>query len=118
MLTRWIYHLSRKVDWDADKRGGRYEGPKEDRADGFLHFSAASWVVERARRHRIRETALLLLEVDAYTLIPNLKSKTFRGGDLFPLLYGSLHAAVAASEFELSLGPNGLHLFTPIKAFR
>ena len=115
MKRRWIYHLSRKVDWDAAKRVGHYEGSKEDRTDGFLHFSTASQVVESARRHRAGETGLLLLGVDAYSLAPNLKWETSRGGGLFPHLYGSLHVAKVATEIELPLGPNGLHLFPQMK---
>ena len=63
MNKRWIYHLSRRADWERAKLSGSYPGSAEDTADGFLHFSTASQVVESARKHRAGETGLVLLAI-------------------------------------------------------
>lgn len=112
---RWIYHLSRRADWDRAKSDGAYHGSREDTADGFLHFSTALQVAASAAKHRAGETGLVLLEVDAAKLGDALKWEPARGGDLFPHLYGPLPADAVAAEFELPLGPDGLHVFPEMK---
>ena len=115
MSNRWIYHLSRRADWEAAKGTGRYTGSNEDRADGFLHFSTATQVVESTRKHRAGETGLVLLEVDADALGTNLKWEPSRGGQLFPHLYGDLPADAVKAEHDLPLGDDGAHVFPPMK---
>ena len=73
--------------------------------------------METAWRHRAGETDLLLLEVDAYTLAPDLKWGTSHGGDLFPHLNGSLRVTMVATKFELPFGRNGQHLYPPMKDY-
>ena len=104
MNKRWIYHLSRRADWERAKLSGSYPGSAEDTADGFLHFSTASQVVESARKHRAGETGLVLLEVDALVLGEPLRWEPSRGGQLFPHLHGPLPTNAVAVEFDLPLG--------------
>ncbi|UUX51668.1 DUF952 domain-containing protein [Nisaea acidiphila] len=113
---RWIYHLSRHSDWERAKTDGSYAGSREDTADGFLHFSTALQVAESAAKHRAGETGLVLLEVDAEKLGDALKWEPARGGELFPHLYGPLPVAAVVAEFDLPLGPDGLHQFPDMKA--
>tara|TARA_E500000318_G_scaffold67274_1_gene62090 strand:+ start:1272 stop:1637 length:366 start_codon:yes stop_codon:yes gene_type:complete len=113
---RWIYHLSRRADWDRAKAAGSYEGSREDTADGFLHFSTALQVAASAAKHRSGESDLVLLEVDSAALGEALKWEPARGGELFPHLYGSLPAGAVAAEFDLPLGEDGLHVFPAMKA--
>lgn len=113
---RWIYHLSRRPDWDRARSEGAYAGSREDNADGFLHFSTALQVAESAAKHRKGEAGLVLLEVDAQKLGTALKWEPARGGELFPHLYGPLPVSAVAAEFDLPLGPDGLHLFPDMKA--
>jgi len=113
---RWIYHLSRRADWERAKADGSYAGSREDNADGFLHFSTALQVAASAAKHRAGEAGLVLLEVDADKLGDALKWEPARGGDLFPHLYGPLPVAAVAAEFDLPLGPDGLHQFPDMKA--
>ncbi len=113
---RWIYHLSRRADWDRAKAAGSYEGSREDTADGFLHFSTALQVAASAAKHRSGESDLVLLEVDSAALGEVLKWEPARGGELFPHLYGALPASAVAAEFDLPLGEDGLHVFPAMKA--
>jgi len=113
---RWIYHLSRRTDWDRAKLAGSYEGSREDTADGFLHFSTALQVIGSAAKHRSGEVGLVLLEVDASALGVALKWEPARGGELFPHLYGPLPVSAVTDEFDLPLGEDGLHVFPAMKA--
>lgn len=113
---RWIYHLSRRADWDRAKAAGSYAGSREDTADGFLHFSTAFQVAASAAKHRSGERDLVLLEVDSAALGEALKWEPARGGELFPHLYGPLPASAVAAEFDLPLGEDGLHVFPAMKA--
>ena len=115
MNKRWIYHLSRRADWARAKSAGSYQGSAEDTADGFLHFSTASQVVESAAKHRAGEKDLVLLEVDAHALDEGLRWEPSRGGQLFPHLYGPLPADAVIAEFDLPLGPDGAHVFPTMK---
>lgn len=115
MNKRWIYHLSRRPDWEQAKQSGAYVGSAEDTADGFLHFSTADQVVESARKHRSGESGLVLLEVDAERLGDSLRWEPSRGGQLFPHLYGSMPVSAVAAEFDLPLGQDGEHVFPEMK---
>ena len=108
---RWIYHLSRRADWDRARAAGSYEGSREDTADGFLHFSTALQVIGSAAKHRSGERGLVLLEVDSAALGEALKWEPSRGGDLFPHLYDVLPMAAVTEVCELPLGPDGAHVF-------
>jgi len=106
-----IYHMCHAEEWAAAVAAGVYRGSSQDRADGFMHFSTATQIVESARRHRAGQDGLLLLAVDAARFGDRLKWEPSRGGDLFPHLYGPLDPAESASAVALPLGPDGLHVF-------
>jgi uncharacterized protein (DUF952 family) len=90
MTENLVYYLARRGEFEQAREGDFYLGSREDRADGFIHFSTASQVRESARRHRAGETDLLLLEVDAASLGAELRWEAARGGQLFPHLHGKL----------------------------
>ena len=106
-----IYHLARESGWRDAERAGRYEGTREDRADGFLHFSTGSQIAESAARHRKGETDIVLVAVEADSLGDALRWEPARGGELFPHLYGSLPLESVLWSRPLPLGDDGLHQF-------
>lgn len=110
-MTQMIYHMCRADEWEAAVKSGTYRGSSQDLADGFIHFSTATQIVESARKHRAGQDGLLLIAVDAERLGGRLKWEPSRGGDLFPHLYGPLDPAESASVGPLSLGPDGNHRF-------
>ncbi|MEM1399279.1 MAG: DUF952 domain-containing protein [Pseudomonadota bacterium] len=114
-MKQTIYTMVRTADWAVAKTNGRYDGSADDRADGFLHFSAADQLRESARRHRAGETDLLLVAVDAEALGDALKWERApsRGAD-FPHLYASLDLSHVISVTPLPLDPDGLHRFPDI----
>ncbi|AVM75830.1 DUF952 domain-containing protein [Magnetospirillum gryphiswaldense] len=110
-MTALIYHMCRAEEWQAAQASGLYPGSSQDVADGFIHFSTASQVVESAAKHRAGQSGLLLLAVDAASLGDALKWEPSRGGQLFPHLYGPLPVGAVRSARTLPLGADGLHLF-------
>ena len=109
-----IFHLCRRDEWDAALRGGRYEGSSQDKADGFIHFSAADTVAESAARHRAGQAGLVLIAVEPARLGGMLKWEPARGGTLFPHLYGALETAHVKWVKDLPLGADGRHIFPPL----
>lgn len=109
-----IYHICRREEWDAARAPGRYLGSSQDKADGFIHFSAADQVKASAAKHRAGQTGLVLLAVDEARLGPALKWEASRGGALFPHLYGPLPAEAVTAVHDLPLGTDGLHVFPPL----
>lgn len=109
-----IYHICRREEWEAACAAGRYHGSSQDRADGFIHFSAADQVVASAAKHRAGQDGLVLLTVEAAVLGDALKWEPSRGGALFPHLYGPLPPAAVRRVEELPLGADGRHVFPPL----
>ena len=114
MKNAVIYHICRKEEWAAATAAGRYGGSSQDRADGFIHFSAADQVEASAAKHRAGQDGLVLLAVDAAALGDRLKWEPSRGGALFPHLYGDLPLAAVRRVDDLPLGPDGRHRFPPL----
>jgi uncharacterized protein (DUF952 family) len=110
-MTEPIYHICRADEWRAAQAAGSYPGSSQDKADGFIHFSAAAQVKESAAKHRAGQSGLILLAVDPDTLGPALKWEASRGGALFPHLYGPLPVAAVVAAHELPLGADGRHVF-------
>ena len=109
-----IYHICRREEWAAAEATGSYAGSSQDRADGFIHFSAADQVAVSAAKHRAGQTGLVLLTVEAAALGAALKWEPSRGGALFPHLYGELPLAAVRRADDLPLGPDGRHRFPPL----
>lgn len=106
-----IYKIVPEALWSEATGTGMFEGAPVDKADGFIHFSAAAQVRETARLHFARQDDLLLVAVETERLGPALRWEPSRGGTPFPHLYASLAVADAASVTPLRLGPDGTHLF-------
>jgi len=111
MAVGLIYHMCKRVDWQAAQESGLYRGSGDDLADGFMHFSTAEQLAESAAKHRAGVAGLLLIAVDSQSLGPALKWEPSRGGQLFPHLYGPLETAKVISAEELAVGDDGLHVF-------
>ena len=111
MTAEPIYHICREEEWRAAEAAGRYDGSSQDKADGFIHFSARDQVEGSAAKHRAGQTGLLLLSVDPQALGGALKWEASRGGALFPHLYGSLPVSAVFRVDPLPLGEDGRHIF-------
>lgn len=110
-----IYTMVRLAEWQAAEKLGHYEGSADDKADGFLHFSAADQLRESARRHRAGEADLVLVAADTARLGPALKWELAPArGVSFPHLYGPLNLAHVLWVRPLPLGADGGHVFPDI----
>jgi uncharacterized protein (DUF952 family) len=111
ILRGMIYHLAKQEAWREAQRDGVYRGLAGDRADGFLHFSTATQIVESAEKHRAGEVDLVLLAVDETMLGAALVWEPSRKGALFPHLYGDLPMDAVKEATPLALDDRGRHLF-------
>jgi uncharacterized protein (DUF952 family) len=109
-----IFHMCRRDEWQAAERAGAYAGSSQDVADGFIHFSTESQIVESAARHRAGQRDLVLIAAEAGALGPALRWEPSRGGALFPHLYGTLPLGAVAWTADLPLGADGAHCFPPL----
>jgi uncharacterized protein (DUF952 family) len=85
-----IYKVLRAAEWAEFDRAGRSPGSAIDRADGFVHFSAAEQLAVTLEKHFAGETGLVLVAVDADRAGDALRWEPSRGGALFPHLYREL----------------------------
>lgn len=102
MNEKVVYKLLESNAWARAAEQGRYEGAPVDRADGYIHLSTNTQVVETARRHFAGRTGLALVGFDVAALGADLRWEPSRGGDLFPHLYGPLPAAAAVGVAEIA----------------
>lgn len=110
-MTERIYKIVARQQWAEAAKANVFRGAPIDVQDGFIHFSAASQVVETVAKHFAGQSDLLFIEVDANRLGEKLKWEVSRGGELFPHLYGDMSLDTVVSVADLPLGPNGVHVF-------
>jgi len=106
-----IYKIIDRDEWDATRACGRYTGSRDDKRDGFIHFSTAQQLRETAARHFASQSNLMLLAVDDADLKTALKWEASRGGALFPHLYAVLPLSSVTQSWPLPLNGNGTHEF-------
>jgi uncharacterized protein (DUF952 family) len=106
-----IYKICSASAWKDAESGGRFEGSADDRADGFIHFSAAHQLEGTAAKHFAGARDLLLIAVAPDRLGADLKWEPSRGGDLFPHLYAPLDLRHVLSVLPLPVGEDGRHCF-------
>ncbi len=103
-----IYKVLTRQQWQAFQASGKFAGAPIDRADGFMHFSAAEQVLETVAKHFPERDGLMIIEVDARHFGDELKWEASRGGQLFPHLYSALeiahiHASVPFDQWSPSI---------------
>lgn len=105
-----IYKIFRRPEWDAFRAAGQTLGAPVDLADGFIHFSTGSQVMETAARHFADVSDLVLVAFDADAMGDALKWEVSRGGALFPHLFRALRLDEVVWDKSLPLGATG-HIF-------
>jgi uncharacterized protein (DUF952 family) len=89
MATELIFKIVARAEWEAFS--GDYHGSAQDRADGFLHFSTATQLLETLRRYYAGQDDLILVAVDTGALGKALKwEHALPRGENFPHLYAPL----------------------------
>jgi uncharacterized protein (DUF952 family) len=92
------------------QREGRFEGSRDDRRDGYIHFSTAEQLDGTLAKHFAGQQDLILLAVDVGRLGERLQWEPSRDGTVFPHLYGPLDLNALLWAEPLALGPDGRHL--------
>jgi uncharacterized protein (DUF952 family) len=110
-MNNRIYKVVSRQLWIEAEQAGVFRGAPIDLQDGFIHFSAASQVVETVARHFVDQADLLLVEVEPARLGAALKWEVSRHGELFPHLYGDMPLGAVLSVVDLPQGPDGTHVF-------
>jgi len=106
-----IFKIVGESEWRAARSAAVFLGAAIDRADGYIHFSAADQVEETAAKWFAGQDDLVLVAVDAEALGAALRWEPSRGGALFPHLYGVLSLSQVAWSRPLKLGRDGRHGF-------
>ena len=101
------FKILSRADWRATLAEGRYEGSAVDRADGYIHLSAADQLEVTAAKHYAGQSELMLVEVDLTSLGDALIWEPSRGGALFPHIYGPLPVAATRGARGLSVSADG-----------
>jgi uncharacterized protein (DUF952 family) len=89
-----VFKICTAPEWAEALAEGCFSGSAADRADGFIHLSAAHQLRGTAERHFAGGDNLVLIAFAAESLA-GLKWEPSRGGDLFPHVYGSLPTSLA-----------------------
>ena len=110
-MSGFAYKLVDAAEWEQARSAGVYDGSAVDRADGYIHLSAAAQLGETARRHYAGRSDLVLVAIDLAALGEAVRWEASRGGDLFPHLYAPLPLSAAAAERRLSVREDGEMIF-------
>lgn len=110
-MSEIAWKLADLAEWEAARASGAYAGSALDLADGFIHLSTGSQLVETARKHYASRKDLVLAEVDLSVLGDTVKFEPSRGGDLFPHIYGALPFSAVRSERRLVVDEAGIMQF-------
>lgn len=111
-----LYKICPSGLWREAEKAGVLAGAPVDIADGFIHFSTATQVVETAAKHFAGQDDLLLVAIDSDRLGTDLRWEPSRGGALFPHLYALLDLSAVLWVKPLPLGPDGRHVFPELEA--
>lgn len=102
-----IYKILRPAEWAALTSALQTSGSPHDEADGFIHFSVPAQLSGTLDIHYKGTGDLVLAELNADQLGPDLKWEPARDGSLFPHLYGPLRKADIVRHWPLSRAADG-----------
>ena len=106
-----IYKILRLPEWEQLARDGTSAGAPIDVADGFIHFSGADTLQGTLDRWFTDRAPLVIAELDADALGPELKWEPSRDGQLFPHLYAPLQHAHIIRHWRVE--PNAAGRYEP-----
>ena len=89
-LPATAFKILAAEEWADFNAVGRFDGSPIDRADGYIHLSAADQVEATLELHFAGQSELVLVELDLGGLGDAVHWEPSRGGALFPHVYGAL----------------------------
>ena len=101
-LPGTAFKILTAAEWAGFQADGWFEGSPVDRADGFIHLSAADQVEATLARHFAGQAGLVLIEVDLGALGGAVRWEESRGGALFPHAYAVLPLSAVVGAASVS----------------
>lgn len=105
-----VHHICPAAAWHAAVECGTYGGGEQDKADGFIHFSATAQLPGSAAKYWHGKDDLVLVSVEAEKLGDALRWETSRDGALFPHLYSGLDVNRVWRVDRLTMSADGGHV--------
>lgn len=106
-MTETIYKLADAALFEAARKSGSFTGMPVDHADGYIHFSTATQLVETIRKHFAGKRDIVLFAVDSDAVAADLRWEPSRGGALFPHLYAPLPMSAVTAHAPLAIAADG-----------
>jgi uncharacterized protein (DUF952 family) len=97
MPDRIVYKVMSAAEAQQMQRDGVFHGSPADIADGYIHLSCGSQLVETLDKHFSGVDGLVLAAVDLLRLGDTVRWEPSRGGQLFPHIYGPLPIGAVVS---------------------
>jgi uncharacterized protein (DUF952 family) len=107
LMSEAIYKVADRALFEGAQKSGSFSGMPVDHADGYIHFSTASQLVETIRKHFAGKPDLVLFAVDPAPLAADLRWEPSRGGALFPHLYAPLPMDAVTHHTVLVVAADG-----------
>jgi uncharacterized protein (DUF952 family) len=92
----------------AELETGVFSGAPVDKADGYIHLSAADQLTETVDKHFAGQDDLYVAAVDLSVLGDAIRWEPSRGGALFPHIYGDLPLSAVLAFGPLERGEDGI----------
>lgn len=109
LMSQTIYKVLTAEQWAAAEKGALVQAPV-DVADGYVHFSTSAQLQETLDKWFAGQAGCVLAAFRADAFGPDLKWEKARSGDLFPHVYGPVHASQAHALWLLEMGEHGAPL--------
>jgi uncharacterized protein (DUF952 family) len=100
-----IFHIASSEAWQQARDEGLYQGDTLE-SEGFIHCSLARQVVPVADARFRGRQGLVLLEIDAAQVRPEIRYEG-ADGDLFPHIYGPLNTDAVVAVYDFSPDADG-----------
>ncbi len=108
-MKKFIYKICYKKDWIKAKKKEKFYGGKNDKLDGYIHFSNKNQVSSTLKKYFCNEKEKLLLLKVSTSNLNNLYWEKSRNSLLFPHLYSYLNLKDVVKVYKIILKKNGIY---------
>ncbi len=100
MTEKYIYHITTKVDWEAQMDSKAYQHPSL-MDENFIHCSFENQVPLVKSRYFVGVDDLLLLKIDTELLLNKLLIEAATNDEFYPHIYGTINKTAILEVSEL-----------------
>ena len=101
-----IYHITKLDAWQASLSEGAYRPPSLEQ-EGFIHASRPEQIAAVANNLFRARTGLVLVEIDAARVKPEIRYERAKNGDAYPHIYGPINVDAIRRIIDFPPGPDG-----------